>query len=142
MDHEISLLLSDNNTDTCVSFGQSTSFSNYSIMVLKIDNPSATPLCPKMYFKVIYDEFLDEYKHGLIIYTSTSEDSSNAVRRMTYCRGSQVGNNTDGLSTKLYSCSCPVGCSIYIQIGSKEISMAKRKYKICEATSILSTERM
>ena len=142
MDHEISLLLSDDDIDTCVSFGQSTSFSNYGIMVLKIESPSATPFCPKMYFKMIYDNFLDDYTNGILIYTSTHEDSSNAVRRMTYCQGSQVGIDTDGLTTKLYTCSCPVGCSLYIQIGSEEISIANLKYKLCEATSILWPERL
>ena len=142
MDHEISLLLSDDNTDTCVSFGQNTSFSNYGIMVLKIESPSATPLCPKMYFKMIYDILLDDYTNGILIYTSTHKDSGTAVKRMTYCRGSQVGIDTDGLITKLYTCSCPVGCSLYIQTGSEEMSLAKLKYKICEASSILWPERL
>ena len=137
MNHEISLLLSDDDIDTCVSFGQNTSFSNYDIILLKIENPSVFPLCPKLYFQITYNDFLDHYTNGILIYTSTNEDSSNGVRRMTYCQGSQVGINTDGLTTKLYTCSCPLGCSLFIQIGSEEMMMAKLKYKICEAATIV-----
>ena len=142
MNHEMSLVLSDNDTNTCVNLGQNTSFSNYDVTVLKIDSPSATPLCPKMYFRMIYDDFLDNYTNGILIYTSTSTERNNTVTRMTYCQGSQLGNVTEGLTTKLYTCSCPDGCSLFIQTGSEAMGMAKLKYKICEATSILWPERL
>ena len=133
----ISEILSDDNNQTCFSFGQGTPFANYDLTVLKIETPSATPFCPTMFFRMIYDDFLEDYTNSVLLYTSTSESQNEPVTSMTLCQGIQNGNLTDGLITKLYTCSCPPGCSLFIQIGSEALSLAKLTYKICEAISFV-----
>ena len=133
---EISSILSDDNIDTCASFGENTPFSNYDITVLRIDSPSATPMCPKMFFKMVYENNIDDYSNGIVVYTSTSKNQNNTVTGMTLCQGSQSGTLTNRLITKLYTCSCPPGCSLFIQIGSEALNQAKLTYRICEARSI------